>query len=137
MHLSEIIINRSHCDLDVPWPKAKEIATAVRKCAGLFIVASVIVKFVRACHHKPQEQLNAITKEPGNTIHGGKSEVGAIYFQIFLQSFKEVQTDDTKFFEQLQLLVGSMVLAINSLSCAGLATMLDQGVLRISILHTG
>ena len=140
MHLSEIIINRNHCDMVVPWPTAEEIATTVRRCAGLFIVASVIVKFVGAHHHKPQEQLKAITKESDNTIHKGKSGVDAIYLQIFLQSFKDVQTDDTEFFEWVQLIVDSIVLALNPLSSAGLATILDISMedvwMAIHLLHS-
>jgi hypothetical protein len=123
--LSEIIISRSHCDLTVPWPAAEEINATVRKCAGLFIVASVIVKFVGARHRKPQERLQIIISEPNSTVHEGKSGVDAIYHQIFLQSFEDVETDDTDFFEQLRLVVGSIVLAFNPLSCADLAVILD------------
>jgi hypothetical protein len=88
-------------------------------------VASVIVKFIGARHRQPQERLKAITTEPDNTIHEGKSGVDATYLQIFLQSFEDVPTDDIEFFERLRLIVGSIVLAFNPLSCAGLATILD------------
>jgi WD40 repeat protein len=122
--LSEIVVERSHFDLTVPWPSEREIIAATRKCSGLFIVASVIVKFVGSRHHKPQERLKIIISRPHSTVHEGKSGIDQMYDQVLVHSFDDVSEDDTSFYARLQLVVGSVVSVFNPLSCASLATML-------------
>lgn len=91
--LSEIVAGRSHWDLTVLWPTEKEITVTVKKSSGLFIVASVIVKFVSDPHRNPQERLKIIISDPDSTIHEGKSGADATYHQIFIQSFGDVDID--------------------------------------------
>jgi NACHT domain len=123
--LSEIVAKRSDCDLTVPWPPDSKILAATKKCAGLFIVASVIIKFVAPRHHKPQQRLKIIINKPDSTVHEGISGADMTYSQVFVCSFADVHEDDTEFFDQLQLVVGSVVLVFDPLSRASLGTILD------------
>jgi hypothetical protein len=134
IHLSELAAQRLHWDTTVPWPTDQQIAATVNKCAGLFIVAHVIVKFVRSRHHQPQERLDLIIGSPETTVYEGKSGIDATYRQILLQSFKGIDINDTDCLEQLRLVVGSVVLALNPLSCASLATLLHLPSNRVWIV---
>ncbi|KIM79726.1 hypothetical protein PILCRDRAFT_10209 [Piloderma croceum F 1598] len=124
IHLSELAAQRLHWDTTVPWPSDQQIVATVNKCAGLFIVAHVIVKFVRSRHHQPQERLDLIIGSPDTTVYEGRSGIDVTYRQILLQSFKGIDIDDTDCLEQLRLVIGSVVLALNPLSCASLTALL-------------
>jgi hypothetical protein len=126
IHLSETATQRLHWDVTVPWPTDQQITTIIKKCSGLFIVASVIVKFVRSCHHQPQDCLDLIISCPDDTIYEGKSRVDVIYHHILVQSFKEIDIDDTNIFGWLQLVVSSIILAFNPLSHVSLARILNM-----------
>jgi NACHT domain len=138
--LSEIAAERSHLDLTVPWPADEEITAATDKCAGLFIIASVIVKFVSSRRHKPQERLRIIISRPESTVNEGKSGLDQTYDQVLIHSFDDVGEDDARFFDLLQLVVGSIVSVFNPLSCAYLATILgistDDVWIALSSLHS-
>jgi NACHT domain len=122
--LLEIVAERSHWDLTVPWPEDKEVVFTIEKCSGLFIVASVIVKFVSSRHHEPRERLKIITSRPVSTVHEGRLGIDGIYYKVLLQSFEDVDMDEAKFFVHLRLVVGSIVVVFNPLSCASLAAVL-------------
>jgi hypothetical protein len=130
--LSEIVAERSRSDVNVIWPTDEEIDAVVAKCSGVFIVASVIVKFVISPHHTPQDRLKIITSTPESTVHEGRSGVDVTYDQIFLQSFEDVKTNDTEFFDRLRLIVGSIALVFNPLSCTSLAAILDMSPDNVS-----
>jgi hypothetical protein len=130
--LSEIVAERSRFDVNVVWPTDEEIDTVVTKCSGVFIIASVIIRFVISPHHTPQERLGIITSTPDSTVNEGKSGLDVTYDQIFLQSFEDVKTDVTEFFHRLRLIVGSIALVFNPLSCASLAEILDMSPDNVS-----
>jgi hypothetical protein len=78
--------------LDVPWPSNEEMTLAIAKCEGLFIVASVIVKFVKSPRHKPRDRLRIISN-PGFTTHEGKSGLDVMYDMVFLHNFDDIGSD--------------------------------------------
>jgi WD40 repeat protein len=124
-HLSQIAEERISWDLTYPWPSDEDITAAIAKCGGLFIVASVIVKFVKSHHHIPRERLKIIS-DPGTTHHEGTLRLNMMYDTVFHYSFDDVSSDDMKsgFFDRLQIVVGSVVLAFNPLSRVSLAGIL-------------
>jgi hypothetical protein len=111
--------------MNVVWPTEEEISALATKCSGIFIVASVIVKFIGSINHIPHERLKIIISRPNSTVDEGKSGVDEIYDLIFLQSFEDVKKDDTNLFDRLRLAVGFIALAFNPLSCMDLAVILD------------
>ena len=125
MRLSEIAAQRSDCEVDVIWPTDEEISLAVTKCSGVFVVASITVRFVISPNHTPQDRLHVIISRPDSTVNEGKSGLDETYDQIFLEGFEDVKIDDTDFFSRLRLVLSSIVLAINPLSCKDLAVILD------------
>jgi hypothetical protein len=124
-HLSQIAEEGIDWDLTVQWPSNEEIAVATAKCGGLFIVASVMIKFIKSPHHKPRDRLRIISSLD-STVHEGKSGLDVMYDQVFLHSFDDVSSEDIEsgFFDRLQIVVGSVVSAFNPLSRASLATIL-------------
>jgi hypothetical protein len=133
-HLSELVTQRLHWNTAPPWPTDQQITAAVNKCSGLFIVAYVIVKFVGSRHHRPQERLDLIIGSPDITVYEGRSGIDATYRHILLQSFKDIDIDDTDCLEQLRLVASSIVLAYNPLSCASIAEILQMPSDRIWIV---
>jgi hypothetical protein len=124
--LSEIAAQRSDCNLNVIWPTEEEISAVVTKCSGIFIVARIIIESTKSPHHTPQECLEMFIGKPNSTVKEGKSGVDAIYDQVFFQSFEDVKMDPgPAFFDQLRLVVGSIALVFNPLSCGDLATVLN------------
>jgi hypothetical protein len=75
-----------------------------------------------------------------STVLEGKSGIDKTYHQVFLQSLAGIDILDADFFDRLQLVVGSVVLAFNPLSCTDLARILNisQGGVRtaIRLLHS-
>jgi NACHT domain len=130
-HLSRIVAERSHCDLTIPWPGDKEIKLTVKKCSGLFIVAYIIVKYVSPRLYDPAERLKTITSNLDSSVLEGKSGLDGTYDNVFLQGFKEMDMNETEFYVDLHLVIGSIVVVFNPLSCAGLETILDIKMSRV------
>ena len=122
--LEEISTRRMH-SISGQWPSDGDIATILKKSAGLFIIASVIVRFVDYPYATPQNRLKLIVDLPNSTTYEGKSGIDAVYHQILLASFETVDEDDAEFFDQLHLVVGSIVLAFKPLSRTSLADILE------------
>ena len=106
------------------WPSDRDITTILKKTSGLFIVASVIIRFIESPYAPPQERLKLIVDVPDSTIYEGKSGIDVVYHQILSASFGDVDEHDSDFFSQLHLVVGSIVLALKPLSCTSLAEIL-------------
>ena len=123
--LEEIASRRSH-SIRGQWPSDQDIAMILKKTAGLFIIASVIVRFIESTSATPQKRLKLIVDMPNSTIYEGKSGVDVIYHQILSASFENIDEDDPDFFHQLHLVVGSIVLALKPLPRASLAEILDM-----------
>jgi hypothetical protein len=98
---------------------------ATEKCAGLFVVASLIVKFVASRRHKPKERLRLISN-PSTAILEGKSGFDVMYDTVFLHSFDDVSSDDAadSFLYLLRIVIYSIVLAFDPLSRASIAAIL-------------
>jgi hypothetical protein len=122
-----------------PWPSENDIAMVLERCDGLFIIASVIIRFVNYRHSSPQARLKRILDMPNSTIYEGKSGIDLMYHQILEASFFDVEDDD-EFFDQLRLVVGSIVLALTPLSRASLAKILgttsEEICGKLSCLHS-
>jgi hypothetical protein len=110
--------------VDILWPTDEEISVLVTKCSGVFIVASIIVKFIGSSIHNPELRLKIIISRPDTTSNEGKSGVDLTYDLVFSQSFEDVGTDDTDFFDQLRLVIGFIAMAFEPLSCTDLAAIL-------------
>jgi NACHT domain len=122
-HLSKIA-SRSHCDLPLPWPGDGEIKLTIKICSSLFIVASIIVKYVTPHFYDPEERLKAIISNLDSSVLIGKSGLDGTYDIVLLRGFKEIGMDEKEFYGDLQLVIGSIVVAFDPLSCASLAAIL-------------
>jgi hypothetical protein len=101
------------------------MVAAVNKCSGLFVLASIIARFVSSPFSEPQKRLKFILSMPDSTWNEGRSGLDVIYDQIFRESSENIDIDDNDLLETFRVMVGSIVLAFNPLSCADLARMLD------------
>ena len=105
------------------WPSDRDIATILKKTAGLFIIASVIVRFIDSPYASPQECLKLIVDLPDSTVYEGKSGIDLVYHQILSASFGDASEN---FLSQLHRVVGSIVLALKPLPRASLAKILKM-----------
>jgi hypothetical protein len=122
--LEEIATRRRH-SISGQWPSDRDITTILKKTAGLFIIAAVIVRFIDSPFASPQKRLKLIVDLPNSTVYEGKSGIDAVYQQILSASFENADEDDPEFFNQLHLVVGSIVLALKPLPRASLAEILE------------
>ena len=113
VRLTDIIKNRSGCNLMEDWPSSQDIDALCKKAAGLFIYASTIVKFVASQHHPPDERLALIISLPQDTSHEGRSGINLLYTQVLEQVFHDVDQD---FYLHLRSVVGAAVLVFHPLS---------------------
>ena len=123
--LDEIAARRRQ-SINGQWPSDRDIAIILKKTAGLFIIASVIVRFIDSRHASPQERLKLIVDLPDSTIYEGKSGIDVAYHQILSASFGDANENDPDFLGQLHLVVGSIVLALKPLPRASLAEILEM-----------
>ena len=63
-YLTEIAKNRSHHDFTEDWPISSNIDILCERAAGLFIYASMVVKFVASSYHQPPNRLAIIISLP-------------------------------------------------------------------------
>jgi len=63
---------------------------------------------------------------PNSTIYEGKLGVDILYCQILSAGFENINEDDPDFFDQLHLMLGSIVLALKPLLYVSLADILDM-----------
>jgi hypothetical protein len=120
--LSGIGNSRNYWDDSDSWPKDDDIAALVQKCSGLFILAATVTKLIRNSYRGPKQELKVITSEADLTIREGESGIDQMYRQVLLGSFERKR--DAEFFNLLRLVVGSIVLVFNPLSCADLSKIL-------------
>ena len=124
--LNEIAARRGP-SISGQWPLDQDVATILKKTSGLFIIASVIIRFIDSRYASPQQHLKLIIDLPHSTIYEGKSGINVLYHQILSASFDSVDLEDLPgFFDQLHLVIGSIVLAFKPLSCASLAMILKM-----------
>jgi NACHT domain len=127
----EEVATRHRLSMAGQWPSEEDIAAVTRKAAGHFIVASVIIRFVDYPYAMPQDRLKLIVSILNSTIYEGKSGIDRTYEQVLAANLDNVEKDDTQFFEQLRLVMASIVLAFYPLSRASLARLLGMSSDRI------
>jgi hypothetical protein len=123
IHLSKIG-GRSHCDLPLPWPENEEIKLIIKICSSLFIVASIIVKYITSHFYDPDEQLKTIINNLDSSVLIGRSGLDGTYDIVLLHGFKEIRMNEKEFYVNLQLVIGSIVVTFDPLSCVSLAVIL-------------
>jgi hypothetical protein len=126
------IASRNQVCVDNSWPLEEDIMAITKKAGGLFIIASVLVRFVEDPRSSPQDRLRLIIK----MIFEGKGEerIDGTYEQVLMGSFEVFDKGDSEFLEQLQLVMASIVLAFHPLSRASLAGILGISSNRIWVV---
>jgi len=122
--LSNLLKNRSDCNLIQGWPSSSEINILCEKAAGFFIYASTVIKFITSKNRTPTEQLNQITSLPQSTSHEGKSGIDILYTQVLKQGVDDVDADDEEFHSNFRTVIGAVVLVFNPLSVEALSDLL-------------
>ena len=127
--LTDIVKNRSHCNVSEDWPLASDIDVLCEKAAGLFIYASTAVKFVASQHHQPPKRLALLISLPQNTTHEGDSGIDSLYSEILRQAYQDMGPDSQKsgnqeVYRRFRSVVGAVLLAFNPLSMENLAYLL-------------
>jgi NACHT domain len=130
------IATRRRQSISGQWPSDRDIAVILKKTSGLFIIASVILRFIDSPFASPQKHLKLIVDPPESTIHEGRSGIDVMYHQILSASFEHADEDDTVFFDQLHFVVGSIVLALRPLPRASLAEILEMTPADIWVILT-
>ena len=130
------IATRRRQSISGQWPSDRDIAVVLKKTSGLFIIASVILRFIDSPFVSPQKRLNLIVDLPESTIYEGRSGIDVVYHQILLASFEYADEDNAVFCNQLRLVVGSIVLALKPLPRASLAEILAMTPEDIWIILT-
>jgi NACHT domain len=125
------IRHRVNSSVSGSWPSGGDIAAVTRKASGLFIIASIIVGFVDDPRELPQDRLKLMISRLDSTVYEGKAKIDGTYEQVLVASFSDVSKDNSKFIQQLQLVLASIVLAFHPLSRASLARILGMSSERI------
>jgi len=122
--LSAITKTRNGCDFTEEWPSSADIEILSKKAAGLFIYASVVVKFVESESHTPTAKLSLITSLPQSTTD-------ALYTQILEQAFSGAHADDKEFYRHFRSVVGATLLIFNPLPVDALS-----GLMKVPDIST-
>ena len=130
------IATRRRQSISGQWPSDRDIAVVLKKTSGLFIIASVILRFIDSPFASPQKRLKLIVDLQESTMYEGRSGIDVVYHQILSASFQHADEDDAFFFDQLHLVVGSIVLALKPLPRASLADILEMTPQDIWIILT-
>jgi NACHT domain len=133
--LNEIATRRRE-SISGQWPSDRDIVVILKKTSGLFIIASVILRFIDSSFASPQKRLKLIVDPQDSTIYEGRSGIDVVYHQILSASFEHIDDNDGFFFDRLHLVVGSIVLALKPLSRLSLAEILEMTPLDIWVILT-
>jgi hypothetical protein len=107
-------------------PSDRDIAVVLKKTSGMFIIASVILRFIDSPFTSPQKRLKLVVDPLESTIYEGRSGINVVYHQILSAGIEHADEDDAIFFNQLHLVVRSIVLALKPLTRASLAEILEM-----------
>ena len=124
--LTDLVKNRSDCDLAEEWPSSSDIEILCKKAAGFFIYASTAIKFIASENDPPSERLALVTSLPQSTAEEGKSGVDQLYVRVLEQAFHGVYADNVQFFSRFRAVVGTVLLVFNPLSIKGLSELLGH-----------
>ena len=133
--LDEIATRRRQA-ISGQWPSDRDIATILKKTSGLFIIASVILRFIDSPSTSPQKRLKLIVEPQESTIYEGGSGIDVLYHQILSAGIELIDKDDAMFFNQLHLVVGFIVLALKPLPRVSLAKILEMTPQDVWIILT-
>jgi len=136
--LSNLLKNRSDCNLVQGWPSSSEINILCEKAAGFFIYASTVIKLITSKDRTPIEQLNQITSLPQSTSHEGRSGIDIIYTQVLKQGVDDVDVDDEGFHSNFRTVVGAVLLVFNPLLVKALSDLLKMSGISTTLhpLHS-
>ena len=140
-HLTNIVKHWSDGDFIEGWPSSSDINILCEKAAGLFIYASMVIKFVASQHHQPSERLALLVSVPQNTNCEGGSGLDTLYTEVLIQAFHGVDFDnleDQVVFYCLRSAIGVVLLVFNLLPMKALSTLLGTSNISISLhsLHS-
>ena len=130
--MAEITKHRSDLELHNPWPHDREIKALTKKSSGLFIFASILVRFIGSGHHQPNERLQLVLSEASGTMHEGHTGVDSLYSQVLLHAFSDV--NDPELFISFKHILGAILLAFNPLSPEKLSAILGISIPLISTI---
>jgi len=121
--LTDIVKNRSNCNLAEDWPGPPDIDALCKKASGFFIYASTVIKFVVSQYHPPDERLALIISLPEDTSHEGKLGIDLLYTQVLQQASSDIGQD---FYSHFKLVVGAVLLVFRPLSINTLSDLLGN-----------
>jgi hypothetical protein len=124
VQLTDIAKGRSDCNLPEAWPTSADLVTLCEKAAGLFIYASIVVRFVGSKDHQPTKRLRDIISLPQSTAKEGRAGIDQLYTQVLQQAFLNIQADDEEFYSSFSSIVGTVVALFNPLSASALSDLL-------------
>jgi NACHT domain len=93
------IATRRRQSISGQWPSDRDIAVILKKTSGLFIIASVILRFIDSPFASPQKRLKLIVDPQESTIYEGRSGIDVVYHQILSASFEDADENDPVFFQ--------------------------------------
>jgi hypothetical protein len=110
-----------------------DIEVLCKKAAGLFIYASMVIKFVVSEYDPPTERLALIISLPRSTIGEEKSGVDQLYTKVLEQAFHATLADNNQLYPRFRSVVGTVLLLFNPLSVNGLSELLNKSHLSSGI----
>jgi hypothetical protein len=107
-----------------PWPSDASVESLVQRAGGLFIFASTTCKFISLRPGNPQKLLQRILDMESRSDFEGKLTLDSLYRQILIENNQtsDLLTDAT---EQINAILGTTVLVLDSVSLTTLALLLE------------
>ena len=102
------------------WPNKEELDFLCEQAAGLFVHASVIVRFIHNDKWSPRKQLDILLQSQRINSHKGRA-TDSLYTSILQEAFSDSRLD---YDDKIRSILGAVVLAINPLSPSTIATLL-------------
>jgi hypothetical protein len=121
---ADIAKRRSDCGFTGEWPSSSDIDLLCEKAAGLFIYASMVVKFVASRYHQPHMRLAQILSLPQDTTQEGESGLNRLYTQVLTQAFCDIDSEDEELYCRFRSVVAAVLLVFNPLSIKSLSGLL-------------
>ena len=115
-HLAKITETRSDCDSTESWPSSYDIDLLCREIAGVFIYASMVVKFIASCNHVPAERLALIISPFQRTPYKEESRVSPLYTQALEYILKDLGPNSQELYSCYKPVVATVLLAFHPLS---------------------
>ena len=121
------LANRSGIDQG-SWPTDEQLDLLCERAAGLFVYAVATLKFLDHAFTPPSKKLDVIMGAPGNTTYEGKAKLrpsvtlDSLYLSSFRDAFNGMDTGDD---ENVRLVIGTVVLAVNPLPPSAISTLVN------------